>query len=89
MKPNSKKNLNEIADYDDYDTTSFVDAAKPIALHDLGLKLPEESPTTVISIRLPNRMLNAIRAFSSENDLPYQSVIKLFLQSEIKRHKLG
>ena len=78
----------EITLYDDYDTTSFINKKKPLSLKDIGLKLPTESPTTVISIRLPNKMLNAIRAFSSENDLPYQSVIKLFLQKEIKRNKL-
>ncbi len=87
MKSKPKK-MTEINDYDDYETSLFIDASKPLTLNQLGLKLPAESPTTVISIRLPNRMLNAIRAFSSENDLPYQSVIKLFLQSEIKRHKL-
>ncbi|MFC1771664.1 CopG family antitoxin [Candidatus Margulisiibacteriota bacterium] len=36
-----------------------------------------------ISICLQNRMLNAIRAYSSEHDLPYQSVIEMFLQEEI------
>jgi hypothetical protein len=79
-----------ITTYDQNDTTSFINKNAPsLSLNDLGLKLPPEPPTTVISIRLPNKMLNIIRAFSSEHDLPYQSVIKFFLQEEIKRHNLG
>ena len=83
-----KSNKKEILDYDNYDTTSYIDKKNPKTLKDIGLKLPIKSPTAVISIRLPNRMLNAIRAYSSEHDLPYQSVIKMFLQEEIIRHKL-
>jgi len=84
MKPNK----DEITVYDDFDTTSYINKDNSKTLSDIGLKLPKEAPTTVISIRLPNRMLNVIRAYSSENDLPYQSVIKMFLQEEIVRHKL-
>ncbi|MFC1616736.1 CopG family antitoxin [Candidatus Margulisiibacteriota bacterium] len=85
-----KKSINkEITSYDDYDTTNFINKNKPKKLTALGLKLPSETPTSVISIRLPKRMLNIIRAFSSENDMPYQTVIKMFLQEEIKRHKLA
>jgi predicted DNA binding CopG/RHH family protein len=83
-----KKNKDEILEYDTHDTSAFIDTNKPKSLKDLGLKLPKEAPTTVVSIRLPNRMLNAIRAFASENDLPYQSVIKMFLQQEIKKRHL-
>lgn len=88
MKMGKKAKLNEINDYDEFDTTSMIDQSSPKKLTDLGIKLPKTPPTTVISIRLPNRMLNVIRAYSSECDMPYQTVIKLFLQEEIKRHKL-
>jgi predicted DNA binding CopG/RHH family protein len=83
-----KTNEEEVTVYDTYDTTSYIDTNNAKTLADIGLKLPKEAPTTVISIRLPNRMLNAIRSYSSEHDLPYQSVIKFFLQEEIVRHKL-
>ena len=85
---NKSKVLQEIQDYDHYETTDFIDKTKPLTLKDLGIKLPKEAPTTVVSIRLPTWMLNAIRAYSSQQDIPYQSVIKLFLQEEIKRHHL-
>jgi predicted DNA binding CopG/RHH family protein len=84
-----KKNNREIHQYDQEDTTPFIDSRNRKSLSDLGFKAPKEQATTVISIRLPTRMLNTIRAFSSEHDLPYQAVIKMFLQEEIKRHKLA
>ncbi len=79
----------EILDYDRHDTTAFIDKRRPKKPDDLGIRLPTEKTTTQISIRLPTRMLNAIRAYSSEHDLPYQAVIKLFLQAEIKRHHIA
>lgn len=83
-----KRNSKEIRDYDHDDTSQFIDPTQRKSLADLGFKSPKDPATTVISIRLPTRMLNSIRAFSSEHDLPYQAVIKMFLQEEIKRHKL-
>jgi predicted DNA binding CopG/RHH family protein len=87
MKKMKKKN-NEIVDYDNNDTTAFIDKTKSKSLNDLGYKLPKETPTKVISLRLPTKLLNAIRAYSSQRDLPYQSVIKLFLQEEAEKYKL-
>jgi predicted DNA binding CopG/RHH family protein len=83
-----KNNKKEITIYDTNDTTAFIDPKKPKKLEDLGLKLPKEPPTTVVSIRLPTKMLNSIRAYSAERDISYQSVIKLFLQEELKKLKL-
>ncbi len=88
MKNKKTKRPKEITVYDDYDVTDFIDRKRSKSLTDLGFKLPRAAPTTVISIRLPNRTLNAIRAYSSERDLPYQSVIKMFLEDELERHRL-
>ena len=80
--------MHEITDYDYSETSDMIDKKNPKTLADLGFELPKAPPTTVISIRLPNHLLNVIRAFSSQNDLPYQSVIKLFLEEEVARRKL-
>jgi len=45
------------------------------------------SPTQVISIRLPSALLNELRAISSETDIPYQGLIKLFLSESVSRFK--
>jgi len=64
-----------------------IDPSKPLIFEDLGLRLPEVSPTQVISIRLPSALLNELRAISSETDIPYQALIKLFLSESVSRFK--
>jgi len=64
-----------------------IDPSKPLTFEDLGLRLPEVSPTQVISIRLPSALLNELRAISSETDIPYQALIKLFLSESVSRFK--
>ena len=77
----------EIRDYDSDDTTAMIDPRKPLRFEDLGLELPETPATQVISIRLPSALLNEIRAFASQRDIPYQAAIKLFLAESLERRK--
>lgn len=80
-----KKKRHEIRDYDDTDTTGWIDRKKKLTLKDLGFKLPPLPPTQVVSIRLPTALLNRLRAFASARDIPYQSLIKIFLARSLKR----
>ena len=53
--------------------------------------LPRLKPSTkTISIRLPELMLNELRLIANKRDVPYQSLIKLFLKEridqELKQH---
>lgn len=75
----------EIHDYDDRDTTRMIDRAQPPRFEDLGVELPPTPATQVISIRLPSPLLNEIRAYASERDIPYQAAIKLFLSDSLRR----
>ena len=77
----------EIRDYDDHDTSGMVDPGRPLRFEDLGLKLPKVPATQVVSIRLPSALLNEIKAFASQRDVPYQSLIKLFLSESLERRK--
>jgi hypothetical protein len=77
----------EVHDYDRLDTTGMIDPSKPLRLEDLGLSLPPLPPTQVVSIRLPSALLNEIKALGSERDVPYQSLIKLFLAESVTRMK--
>ena len=86
-KKNSRRKNKVINDYDAVDTTGFIDAGKPLRFADLGLKLPEVPPTQVISIRLPSQLLHEIKALCSQRDIPYQAMIKLFLDQSLKRYK--
>lgn len=78
------KRLKEIVDYDNSDTSTQVDTSRPLQFADLGLQLPPTPPTQVVSIRLPSALLNEIRAMSSQRDIPYQAMIKLFLASSVE-----
>ena len=76
-----------IRDYDEHDTTAMIDARKPLSFADLGLTIPEVSPTQVVSIRLPSALLNEIKAFASARDVPYQALIKLLLSESLERRR--
>jgi predicted DNA binding CopG/RHH family protein len=65
----------------------MIDPKKPSRFEDLGIVLPKTPPTQVISIRLPSALLNAIKAFASERDVPYQALIKLFLSESLERRR--
>jgi predicted DNA binding CopG/RHH family protein len=47
---------------------------------------PDLKPTMkTISLRLPETMLNRIKALANERDVPYQSLMKMFLKERIDR----
>lgn len=62
------------------DSTDFLDWDKgEIAL------LPNLKPTTrSISLRISESMLNQIRLIANKRDVPYQSLIKMFLKDRIR-----
>lgn len=83
----TKNRIKEIVDYDSYDTSKMIKTNKSLKLEDLGLKLPNDPPTQIVSLRLPTRLLNAIKAIGSEQDVPYQALIKLMLSSSIGKYR--
>ena len=47
---------------------------------------PNLKPSTrAIFLRLPDPLLDALRQMANERDVPYQSLIKVFLQERIER----
>lgn len=80
-----KRRAQEIVDYDRSDTTGMIDRTKPLTLRDLDIELPLESPTQVVSIRLPTALLNQLRAMGSARDIPYQALIKLYLDDAVRK----
>ncbi|MBL7095203.1 BrnA antitoxin family protein [candidate division KSB1 bacterium] len=61
------------------DSTEFIDwgKAKPITFSKL------KPSTKTISLRIPEFMLDEIRLIANKRDIPYQSLIKLFLKQRI------
>ena len=86
IKKRSNK-LREITDYDRTDTVGMIGSEGSIRFEDLGLTLPEQPTTQVVSIRLPTALLNEIKAFGSKRDIPYQALIKLFLSDAIAERR--
>lgn len=80
-----KNKLKEIRDYDKNDTISYINKKKPLKLADLDIKLPEQGPTRVISLRLPVNLLNELKAYSTDVDMPYQAYIKYLLSKGLKQ----
>jgi predicted DNA binding CopG/RHH family protein len=65
----------------DHDSTEYVDwsASQPAVF-------PNLKPTTrTISLRLPEAMLDELRLLANKRDVPYQSLIKIFLRERIDR----
>ena len=48
-----------------------------------------EAPMRMISLRLPREMLNDLRVIANKKDIPYQSLIKVFLSDKILEDKRG
>lgn len=46
---------------------------------------PMKPSTKTISLWLPESMLNELRLLANKRDVPYQSLIKIFLQERIDR----
>jgi predicted DNA binding CopG/RHH family protein len=62
-----------------HDSTEYInwDEAEAIIL-------PKLKPSTrTISLRLPELMLNELRVIANKRDIPYQSLIKIFLKERI------
>jgi len=62
-----------------HDSTEYVDwdNAEEVVL-------PKLKPSTkTISLRLPELMLNELRLIANKRDVPYQSLIKIFLKERI------
>jgi len=52
-----------------------------------GVVLPNLKPSTkTISLRLPQHLLDAIKAAANARDVPYQSLIKVWLQEKVEHH---
>lgn len=63
-----------------HDTTDYVDwsAARPVIFPDL------KASTTTISLRLPSHLLADLKRLANRRDVPYQSLLKVFLAERLE-----
>jgi predicted DNA binding CopG/RHH family protein len=56
--------------------------------HSVRGSFPALKPsTTTISLRLPKGLLEELKALANERDVPYQSLLKVFLAERIARER--
>lgn len=61
------------------DSTEYVDWTKARAV-----RFPNLRPsTTAISVRLPETLLTELRLLANERDVPYQSLLKVYLADRV------
>jgi predicted DNA binding CopG/RHH family protein len=69
----------ERAYWQSHDSTAHVDWSKA-----KKVKLPNLRPTTkTISLRLPQHLLDSIKVAANARDVPYQSLMKVWLQEKL------
>lgn len=78
--PKFKSEAEEQEFWANNDSTEFVDWRRG----GVGL-FPELKPSTqTISVRLPKSLLDALKVIANKRDVPYQSLMKVFLADRLK-----
>lgn len=73
----------ERAFWETHDSTDYVDWSTA-----RSIRLPNLKPSsTSISIRLPNSLLEGIKVAANKRDVPYQSLIKIWLSEKFETSK--
>lgn len=80
--PRFKTEAAERAFWESHDSADYVDwtKAQPVVLANL------KPSTKTISLRLPQHLLDAIKSAANARDVPYQSLIKVWLQEKLRGH---
>ena len=70
----------ERAYWETHDSTEHLDWSKA-----RKVSLPNLKPTTkTLSLRLPQHLLDSIKVAANARDVPYQSLIKVWLQEKLR-----
>ncbi len=68
--------------WEQHDSTDYLDWGKAVPV-----VMPNLKPTTrTISLRLPQHLLDSIKLAAHARDVPYQSLIKVWLQEKLQEH---
>jgi predicted DNA binding CopG/RHH family protein len=77
--PKFKSEAQERAYWESHDSSVHLDWTQA-----QKVKLPNLRPTTkTISLRLPQHLLDSIKVAANARDVPYQSLIKVWLQEKL------
>jgi len=77
--PSFKSEEEERAFWETHDSTEYLDWTQA-----QQVIMPNLKPSTkTISLRLPQHLLDSIKAAANARDVPYQSLIKVWLQEKL------
>jgi len=77
--PRFESEEQERAFWETHDSTDYLDWTKA-----QQVIMPNLKPSTkTISLRLPQHLLDSIKAAANARDVPYQSLIKVWLQEKL------
>ncbi|MCL4353587.1 BrnA antitoxin family protein [Patescibacteria group bacterium] len=69
-----------------HDSTDYFDITRAM----INPVFPKLKPSTrTVSIRLPESLIAALKTLANKKDVPYQSLVKIFLSERIKEETLG
>jgi predicted DNA binding CopG/RHH family protein len=69
--------------WDTHDSTEYVDWSKA-----RRMKLPDLKPSLrTISVRLPVSMIHDLKVLANRRDVPYQSLLKVFLAERLAQER--
>jgi predicted DNA binding CopG/RHH family protein len=84
--PKFKNERDEREFWTTHDTTDYFDFSESNRVEiefDPGIEAPVKS----ISLRLPRDMLNQLKVLANKKDIPYQSLIKVYLAEKIAEER--
>lgn len=80
--PKFASEAQERAFWESQDSAAYLDWANA-----KKVTLPKLKPSTqTISLRLPQHLLDSIKVAANARDVPYQSLIKVWLQEKLHSH---
>jgi len=75
------KNEDEERDFwDTHDTTEYFDMSKPMMIKFPNLKMS----TKIITFRITQSLYEDLKTLANKNDVPYQSLMKMFLAQKVR-----
>lgn len=81
MKPKFGSEAEEREFWSTHDSTSYVDWSKA-----RQATFPNLRPTVrAISLRLPQSMIDMLKTLANKKDVPYQSLLKMYLAERIQK----
>jgi len=78
--PQFRSEVEERKFWETHDSTGYVDWSKAQRVQLPNVKLS----TTAISLRLPQGLLDRIKLAANRRDVPYQSLIKMWLSEKVE-----